>query len=228
MILAGTPEAIIAGPQHRGRQAGSTGTSGNDWVVHSGSKRGIIKGGYLAAGVLPQIRLESPGYVGTDAQAGNAGTPPTVYEKPTLRGFLAYLEMEQAEIEAEENAHKTGADEAADGDNEQEDEHTSSSGDPHEHGGTGLSGNGRNSEGAAVADGSRIVLQTTDPYSEKAQLFPRPYGQRIRGEDFYMYFPVDDPSGGTMRIVSPGNLDAVFLPPAGMGMRSTATLKEVP
>lgn len=166
---------------------------------------------YLAVGALPPLSV---------ANSRGDGNGPTVSAasdfmepRPTLGGFLAYLEEERQAAEAEKKASETGEDPsgelAADGSSPE------------------ANADDAGETASAEAESSPLVLQTTDPFSQQS-LFPRPDRNRLRRDWLQLYFPVDDLKSDQAGILIPMSYDAAFLPPGFEGMRSTATFMQEP
>lgn len=201
--------------------------------IKARNKVGVHEGGYLSARLVPPVRVAQR----ESASVASPGISPDLLEKatepgarPTLRGFLAYLETERAE----EARRRKEAEQV-----EQEAESPSGSGEaPGEGAGEGdpgqrpegsESGNPSAMSGPANGGNTKVIFRTEDPFSSQAaSLFPRPQRQNLLEERFFIYFPIEDAEGRQSQVILPGSYESIFLPPGTSGMRSSATLREGP
>jgi hypothetical protein len=164
---------------------------------------------YLAVGALPPLSVGDARGDGNRPAVSASFTEP----RPTLSGFLAYLDEERRAAEAEKEAPGSGDQ----GSGDLADDDSSPDAD-------GASASGSSS---AETEASPLVLQTTDPFSQES-LFPRPDRNRLRRDWLQLYFPVDDLKSDQAGILIPMTYDAAFLPPGFEGMRSSATFMQEP
>ena len=175
---------------------------------------------YLARVEPPALQL-SPANP-RDGAVPLSETAPFIEPRPTLEGFLAYLESERtAALDEEEGSEER---------DEREENDLAATGtetDKDQKGGQGTTADGEELSESMLAERAE-VLRIETASRPLSRLFPAPNRTRIERDWLQVYFPINDGSEGQRGIIVPVPYNSNFLPPGQEGMRSRATFRQEP
>ncbi|MEX0322907.1 MAG: hypothetical protein AB3N63_12160 [Puniceicoccaceae bacterium] len=214
--LIGCPNAIIAGTVGKDFMIGPLGYLSSLGEFFAVEKETVSRDDYLEANVLPKLVVGNP-QTAPDARVLAEQADTHHYfkgEKPTLKEFLAYLEQEGQPDEAadslEDDVSPDSLDEA------EQDQNNLTKGES--------LASGMYVEEESPKSPHLIHNGGTASLAGAVPIFPRPYVRNLFEENLFLYFPVEEISPEGVAAVAIGSLDAIFHPPQGETLMSTATI----
>lgn len=172
---------------------------------------------YLARAQPPALYIHP-----ADPDAGAASlsaTPPFIEPRPSLEGFLAYLESERTDS-AEEGG--------PDGSDEREGNEIAATGKAEDENGGGMTAADADELTASMLEERAQAVRVQTASRLVPRLFPAPDRTRLQRDWLQLYFPVNEVPEDQQRIIVPVLYDSIFLPPGQEGMRSRATFRQEP